>query len=72
MSVEGPTLDFSSSHDLKVVRLSPMMGSMLSVEPAWDSLSPSQPLDPHPHSLKKRERGGERERERKGAGGTEE
>ena len=30
--VKCPTLDFGSGHDLRVVRLSPMLGSMLSVE----------------------------------------
>ena len=38
-----PTLDFASSHDLSVLRLSPMSSSMLSMEPAWDFLSPSAP-----------------------------
>ena len=32
--VEHPTLDFSSGHDLRVVGLSPMSGSMLSVKSA--------------------------------------
>ena len=35
------TLDFGSGHDLTVVRLSPAPRSVLSVEPAWGSLSPS-------------------------------
>ena len=39
--VKHPTLDFSSGHDILVVRSSPTPGSMLSVEPAWDSLSAS-------------------------------
>ena len=30
--VEGPTLDFGSGHDLKVVRLISTLGSMVSVE----------------------------------------
>ena len=38
-SVKHLTLDFGSAHDLRVVRLSPGLGSMLGVEPAWDSLS---------------------------------
>ena len=40
-SVKHPTLDFSSGHDLTVMRLSPAFGPVLRVEPAWDSLSPS-------------------------------
>ena len=35
------TLDFVSSHDLRVLGSSTVLGSMLSVESAWDSLSPS-------------------------------
>ena len=31
-SIELPTLDFSSGHDLGVVRLSPTSGSMLGLE----------------------------------------
>ena len=38
-SVERPTLDFGSGRDPRVVGLSPTLGSMLSVMPAWDSLS---------------------------------
>ena len=38
--VEHLTLDFGSGHDPRVMGSSPMSGSMLSVEPAWDSLSP--------------------------------
>ena len=37
--VECPTLDFRSGHDPLVVGWSP--ASVLSMEPAWDSLSPS-------------------------------
>ena len=33
-SVESPTLGFGSGHDLRVVRLSPALGSMLSGESA--------------------------------------
>ena len=33
------TLDFCSGHYLKVLRSSPVLGSALSVELAWDSLS---------------------------------
>ena len=32
-------LDFGSGHDLSMVRWSPCSSSVLSVEPAWDSLS---------------------------------
>ena len=38
-SVECPTLDFGSGHDPRVVGLSLELGSMLSVEPASDSVS---------------------------------
>ena len=38
-SVDCPTLDFGSGHDPRVVGSSPKLGSGLSVEPAWDSLS---------------------------------
>ena len=41
--VKHPSLDFGSGHDPRVVRLSPMLGSVLGVESAWDSLSPSAP-----------------------------
>ena len=37
-SVKYPTLDFGSGHDLRVVRLSPKLGSVLGVEPALASL----------------------------------
>ena len=41
-SVKAPTLDFSSGLDLMVCELKPCLGlSAGSVEPAWDSLSPS-------------------------------
>ena len=33
-SVEHLTLDFGSGHDLRVVRLSPVLGSALGMEPA--------------------------------------
>ena len=39
-SVECLTLDYGSNHDLRVVRSSPVSGSVLTVEPGWDSLSP--------------------------------
>ena len=40
------TLDFGSGHDPGVVGSSPMSGTALSVEPAWDSFFPSFPLTP--------------------------
>ena len=40
-SAECPTLRFSSSHYLVVLGLGPKSASVLSVESAWDSLSPS-------------------------------
>ena len=43
-SVEDLTPDFSSGHDLRVMRLSHKWGSALSAEPAGDSLSLSLPL----------------------------
>jgi len=33
-SFKRPTLDFGSDHDLRVVRLSPLLGSALGLEPA--------------------------------------
>ena len=41
-SVKSPTPDFSSGHDLMVVR----SGPALSAEPPWNSLSPSFSLFP--------------------------
>ena len=51
--VKGLTLDFCSGHDLRVVRWThPPSGSMLGMEPAWDSPSPSVPsLLPCTHSV---------------------
>ena len=40
-SVKHLTLDFSSGHDPRVLGSSSMSGSVLSIEPAWDSLSVS-------------------------------
>jgi len=51
-SVKHPTLDFSSGHDLGVVRSSPVLGFALGMEPAWDSLSLS--LFPSPSKRKER------------------
>ena len=43
----GPlTLDFGSGHDLTVTGSSPASGSVLAVEPAWDSLSSSPSVPP--------------------------
>ena len=43
-STECLTLDSDSGHNPKVMGWSPESGSTLRVEPAWDSLSPSDPL----------------------------
>ena len=51
-SVEHLTLGFGSGDDLIGVKSSPAWGSMLSVESAWDSLSPFAPLS-HSCSLSK-------------------
>lgn len=45
--VQYPAVDFGSGHNHRVMRASPMLGSMLGVEPAWDSPSPS-PSAHHP------------------------
>ena len=42
--VERPTLDLGSGHGLTVVGSSPVLGSALSVEPLWDTLSLSLSL----------------------------
>ena len=39
--VKRLTLALGSGHDLMVVRSSPVLGSVLIMVPAWDSLSPS-------------------------------
>ena len=41
--VKHPTLDFGSGHNLMLVRSSPVSGSALDGEPAYDSVSPSAP-----------------------------
>ena len=52
--IKFPTLNFSSGHDFRVVRLSPASGSVLSVESAEDSLSLPLPHHPaHKHVPKK-------------------
>ena len=43
-SVKCLTLDIGLGHDLVVLGSSPMWGSVLRVEPAWDSLSLLLPL----------------------------
>ena len=43
-SVKHPTLGFGSGHDLTGMRLTAMLGSMLSMESTWDSVSLSPPL----------------------------
>ena len=50
-SFECPTLDFDSGHDPKVMGSSPTLVSLLSVEPAWDSVSLSSVLPPSPQPL---------------------
>lgn len=50
--IDCPILGFSSSHELGVVRPSPMIGSTLGVGPAWDSLLPLPlPLQAPPHHM---------------------
>ena len=49
-SVKQPALDFSSGHGLRVMRLTPMLGSSLDMEPAKDSLSPFCSVPPPPHT----------------------
>ena len=48
-SVECPTLDFSSGHDLTVGEIKPPVIGLCSesVQPAWDSLSPSLSAPSH-------------------------
>ena len=60
-SVEHPTLGFGSGHDLRVMGLSPALGSMLSGESAWDSslTVPPPPPDP-PCTLPLKKKRGER------------
>ena len=51
--IEHLDLDMGSGHDLAVVGWGPELGSVLSVEPVWDSLSPSLSAPPLlTHSLK--------------------
>ena len=45
--LKHPTLDFCSSHDLMVSGIKPCVGLCAdSMEPAWDSLSPSLSASP--------------------------
>ena len=54
-SVERPSLDFGSGRDPPmVVGSNPMSGSVLSMEPAWDSLSLSLSLSQNKINLKKK------------------
>ena len=51
-SAKRPTLGFVSGHDLTVRGFEPRVGLCAdSVEPAWDSLSPSLSAPPHSHCL---------------------
>ena len=45
-SVQRPSLDFVSGRDPRVVGSSPVSGSVLSMEPAWYSISLPLPLSP--------------------------
>ena len=68
-SVECLTFDFGSGHDLMAVGSSLALGSMLGVDPAWASLSPSAFLYTLvlflPLKKRKKKRKKEREKERK-------
>lgn len=48
--VEHPTFGFGLGHDLRVLRSSSTLGSVLGTESAWESLSPS-PFAPPLYSL---------------------
>ena len=50
-SVKHQALDFGSGHDLRVVRSSPVLDSVLGEESAWGSPRPSAP----PREWKKRQ-----------------
>ena len=52
-SVKRLTLDFGSDNDLGVLGPSPMWGSMLNAESAWDSLPPSSFAPPFVLALSK-------------------
>lgn len=45
--VKLQTLDFGLGHDPRVMRSNPVLGSVLAMEPAWDSLLPSPSVPPH-------------------------
>ena len=64
--VKHPTLGFGSGHDLTVVVLSPVVSSVLNIEPAWDSLSYSLSLSlslVHALSLTKEQKKKKRKKE---------
>ena len=50
--IKRSSLDFGSGYDLRVLRSSPVSGSVLSMEAVLDSFSPSS--SPPPPSVKKR------------------
>ena len=50
LSAKHLTLDCGLGHDLKVVRSSLMLGSVVGMEPAWESLSPTSSAPPLPNS----------------------
>ena len=53
-AIERPTLDFSSGHDLRAVRLRRASGSVVKrVEPSWDSPGPSPFAPPPARALNK-------------------
>ena len=49
--VECLTLGFGTGYDLRVVRSSSVMGSVLGMESAWGSLYPSPSAPSHLHAL---------------------
>ena len=47
-SVDPPTLDFGTNHDLRIVGSSPGLApTTLGMDPAWEFLSPSLSAPPH-------------------------
>lgn len=53
--VKCPTLGFGSIHDLRIVKLSPILGSMIRGESVWDSVSPFPSPTPSAFPSLKRE-----------------